>query len=305
MDLGHPIHGAAQRPLVSVLVPAFNHERFIESALDSVASEGYEPMELLVCDDGSTDGTSTVAASWSQRHRTIDFRLFRHDNVGIGRTFNRLLREARGSYVAPLASDDELVAGGIRRRLRAMTGGIRAVFGDAEAIDGRGRVIHPSVLVNNGVNKRRLQRDVAAEIIFNWGVPGPVLLAETAALREIGGLSEDLIVEDWDLYLRLAARGWLAFEDVVVARYRIHGAGASWLPANWSRMVEDQRRVALRNRHLFHGRHRMLLRFQQLVYTPPWRLLARVVSKGLRLSDRAMSKVVSRRAQGRWKADRP
>jgi glycosyltransferase involved in cell wall biosynthesis len=273
-------------PLVSALVPLYNHSRYVAAALDSIVGDGYPDLEIVVCDDGSTDASGELVQAWIASHPTVDARLIRQSNRGIGATLNRLVGEARGTYVATLASDDELIPGGISGRLRVMTGSARAVFGDAVAIDADGAVIRDSFLDTYRVNRSRLATDPASEIILNWGIPGPVLLAETEAIREVGGYREDVMVEDWDLYLRLAARGWLRFIDIPVARYRVHAGGASQRRENDARMVRDQRSVAESNLPLFTGRHRLLMRLMVLVYTPGWRLPMRVVRRVVQWVDR-------------------
>lgn len=250
-------------------MPAYNHEKYVEQALDSVAAETYPALELLVCDDGSSDSTYRIACDWNARHPDVSGRVLRHTHAGIGRTFNRLLGEARGVFVTALASDDELVPGGIAARVAAATtSGARAVFGDALVIAADGTETAPSALRLYGADVQRLQRDPAAELISRWRVPGPVLLAETVALRELGGWSEDVLIEDWDLYLRLAARGWLRYIDVTVGRYRVHQRNVSADPARRSEILADHRRVAKRNAPLFRGGKRAALVLQRVAYQP-------------------------------------
>ena len=275
----------ARRPLVSVIVPAYNHAGFVGACLGSIRSETYRPLEVLVCDDGSTDGTYSAVERWISHNRDLPVRLLSQANQGITRTLNRLLAEAQGEYVTMVASDDELISGGIAVRLAAIGSGVRAVFGDAEVIDADGRTLHASFIDMHGANRRRLQRDVAAEIILKWAVPGPVLLSETDALRAIGGYSDDLMIEDWDLYLRLAARGWLRFVSAPVARYRISQTNWSGRRRNYRRIDSDLRKSAERNRRLFRGWHRAMIEFQRLFYIPPFLWPVRVISKAWRILD--------------------
>ena len=259
--------GRRSSPLVSVLIPAYNHEKYVARTLDSIAAETHRPLEVLVCDDGSTDGTRSVIEHWIDAHPELDAHMMRQANAGIAKSLNRLLAEAHGEYVVPLASDDELIPGGISRRLEALGSGVHAVFGDANVIDSQDELLAPSALRWAGSSIGRLLHDPAAEIISRWTVPGPVLLVEKTALRDLGGWSEDLIVEDWDLYLRLAAKGWIRYADTVVARYRIHGGNVVRDQAKRKRVLRDHRRVATRNARLFTGRKAFALRLQRIRYT--------------------------------------
>ncbi|WP_182524735.1 glycosyltransferase family 2 protein [Nocardioides dongkuii] len=220
--------------LVSVLVPAFNHERHIVACLDSVAAETWSRLELVVIDDASTDGTYAVAKEWAQSHgdRFERVVVLRNEvNAGVGATLNRLLREARGCYITTLASDDLLVPGGIPARIEHLrtTGSRGAVIGDCWLTDDTGLVRRDSAyVVLHGARKHALAAPagIRREVILNWSVPGPVLLFHRDLIERIGGhmYDETLIAEDRDLYLRLLALDALRFVDLPVAVYRLHGS---------------------------------------------------------------------------------
>lgn len=89
-------------PQVSVIVPAYNVARFLPAAIASIHSQRYQPLEILVIDDGSTDNTSEVAASFGS-----SIRYFRQANGGPASARNIGLREARGEILAFLDADDE------------------------------------------------------------------------------------------------------------------------------------------------------------------------------------------------------
>jgi glycosyltransferase involved in cell wall biosynthesis len=87
-------------PLVSVLIPVFNAERFLAEALDSVRAQGRDDLEIVVVDDGSTDGSGSVV------RRYPEVRYLRQANAGPSAARNRLLAEARGEFIAFLDADD-------------------------------------------------------------------------------------------------------------------------------------------------------------------------------------------------------
>lgn len=88
-------------PLISCIVPVFNGERFLGAALDSILRQTYEPIEVIVVDDGSNDGTPDVAARYGRSIRYV-----RQDNRGSASAKNRGLAEARGEVLAFLDADD-------------------------------------------------------------------------------------------------------------------------------------------------------------------------------------------------------
>lgn len=101
--------------LVSCVVPVYQGERFLGEALDSILAQGYEPLEVVVVDDGSTDGTPEVAASYGDRIRYI-----RQANAGPAAARNRGVEASRGEFVAFLDADDLWVPEKTALQVRAL-----------------------------------------------------------------------------------------------------------------------------------------------------------------------------------------
>lgn len=228
-------------PLVSVIVPSFNHARFVVACLESVLTDPYPSIELVVIDDGSSDGSAEIIRRWMDDHAD-DGPLLRYQsraNRGQTATLNELVRLATGPYIAYLASDDMLFPGGLAARVDYLEAhpDKHAVFGDCEVIDARGQRIMGSGLSDlHGVRKHRLRTNLKAEIIGNWGVPGPVLMYRKRAMLAIGGYAEGHIIEDWYVYLGLIRRDWLGFIDTVVGCYRLHGDNTMLQPGHQVRI---------------------------------------------------------------------
>ena len=92
-------------PLVSVIMPAYNAERFVEEAINSVISQTLTDWELLVIDDCSTDDTQRIVAEFAEKDSRIQF-LVNEANMGVAETRNKGLALCRGQYIALLDSDD-------------------------------------------------------------------------------------------------------------------------------------------------------------------------------------------------------
>jgi len=88
-------------PLVSCIVPVFNGERYLSEALESIFAQSYRPLEVIIVDDGSTDGTSLVAAAYEDRARIL-----KQSNKGPSATRNLGVSASRGDFVAFLDPDD-------------------------------------------------------------------------------------------------------------------------------------------------------------------------------------------------------
>jgi len=131
--------------VVSVVIPTYNRERFLPDALDSIWAQTHRPIELIVVDDGSTDGTPRVVEQWRQEHgRDSDFRLryLRQENRGAPAARNHGLTESQGEYVKFLDSDDILTPDALARQIAAVQE-LAAdpnfiVFGDIGFMDEKG-----------------------------------------------------------------------------------------------------------------------------------------------------------------------
>jgi len=261
---------ATAMPLVSVLIPAFNHERFVQRCLDSVLEDPYPAKELIIIDDGSTDATAERIADWVATHcMDIPIEYVRRENRGIAATLNELVARASGEFLRPGASDDYLLPGGLDAQVRYLLThpGKGAVIGDSVVVDQDDRKIHESGMRDlRGANKRLYRSDdgIRRAIISQWAIGGPVALMRRSALDTVDRWSEGLRIEDWDLFLRLAARDALGFIDVSVCAYRIHGTNLSKTRHTATRIIHlvESRQVALRRACLFDEPYRTLLRAQ-------------------------------------------
>ena len=129
--------------LISVLIPVYNHGRYVEAAVRSVLAQDWPRIELLVVDDGSADDSWTVLRRLREEcERRCERVVMEHqDNRGTCETLNRLRALAQGDYVTILASDDQFLPGAFRALAEPMRelSGIVSVVGQNELMDGEGR----------------------------------------------------------------------------------------------------------------------------------------------------------------------
>jgi glycosyltransferase involved in cell wall biosynthesis len=257
-------------PLVSILIPAFNHERFVQRCLDSVLDDPWPARELVIIDDGSTDATGERIAAWVTAHqKRIPVRFLQRANKGVAATLNELAAMARGEFLRLGASDDYFLPGGLEAQVRYLQAhpDKQAVVGDSIVVDPHDRLLHDSGMCGLHRADKRLYRTDAGirrAVIGHWAVGGPVALLRRDALAQLGGWTEGLRIDDWDFFLRLAARDALGFVDVRVCAYRMHGANLSKTRHVATRVMhlDESRRVARRRTALFEGADRTLLEAQ-------------------------------------------
>ena len=258
---------ATDAPLVSVLIPAFNHARFVLRSLDSVLEDPYPAKEIVIIDDGSTDGTGERIAQWVDAHGgELPVEYVHQTNKGIAATMNELAARAHGEFLKLASSDDYLLPGGLEGQVRYLLDHPSkwAVIGDSVVVDANGARLHDSAMRDlHGADKRLYRSDagIRRAVICQWAIGGPVALIRKKSLERVAGWSEVLCIDDWDFFLRLAAHDAIGFIDVPVCAYRIHGANVSRTRNKLARVsnLVESRNVALRRAELFGGAYRTLL----------------------------------------------
>ena len=266
----------AELPLVSVLVPLYNHEKFIERCLESIVSDDYPNKEVIILDDGSRDDSVRVVGDWHRANLARcpeRFTIRTRPNQGISKTLNELISLAGGQYLCFVSSDDFLWPGGVSARcayLRQHPDRL-GVLGDCAVVDGEGRVTVESVIEGYYRGRKAIfadERLFSYEMIFNWSIAGPAFLADRRAFELVGGYDETLLVEDWDMYLRLAGKGGLGFVDSCVAAYRVHGDNMILNQERRVAQLRSLRKTAWNNAWSFTGirRYRLLSHFFRQTY---------------------------------------
>lgn len=226
-------------PLLSVVMPVHNGERFIAEALKSVLGQHAEEIELVLVDDGSSDRSLEVVSDFE---RILPLRLIRSGHIGNWVTITNLgLREATGDWACFLHQDDLWLPGRVAR-LRS----------EMEKEEGA-LVLHNAIFV--GPEGQRLgpwtcplpeglvPSDVFTEhlLVQNFVAISSPVFRRSAAI-ESGGLDEALwFTADWDLWLRLGAMGPVRFISDTLSAFRVHSASQtltrSLSPSEWEEQL--------------------------------------------------------------------
>lgn len=213
-----------KEPLFSVVIPAYNVENFVCEALDSVAGQTISDYEIIVVDDGSTDGTFRKIASWSKEHPEVRLGIFKQVNKGIGGARNTGIRHTNGVFVAFLDADDVW----LERKLEFVADHIKEVPG----VD---VVCHDEWLQTDKAGKKRLTYGPYAtyrDLLFKGNcISTSATVVRRQKILEVGGFSEDMQfngVEDYDLWLRLAqANCRIEYLHKILGVYRVYGQGVT------------------------------------------------------------------------------
>lgn len=204
-------------PLISVIIPTFNAERTILSALASVRAQTYEALEILIVDDGSTDGTIGLVERLAAEEPRL--RVIRHErNQGPAAARNTGLAAAAGRYTAFLDADDEWLPDKLARQVASLMTAPGAVLCCCNAVWVRDGVaegtVYDGCVVTSGP-------DAWKGMLEDVYVGTPCAVVDTAVARRLGGFDTDLRVgEDQDLWLRLAFAGEVVALPEILVRYR-------------------------------------------------------------------------------------
>ena len=201
-------------------MPAYNAERWIAETLESVVRQASPPLEVVVVDDGSTDGTLARAKEFGPPVRVVA-----QENRGAPAAYNRGFREARGDYVAMCPADDLWEP----RKLEWQQEALRAhpevdvAFGGARYFGFKdARFPSPP---GEGV----LQRDAFLRAMYCQDlVPAPTTVVRRQLHERLGGFREDIPIEDYEFWLRALCNGAVFyFEPRLLVRLRDHGENLS------------------------------------------------------------------------------
>ncbi len=200
---------------VSVVIPTYNRARLVGEALQSVLSQPFDDMEVLVIDDGSTDDTLSVLARFTGPR----VRVVHQPNQGISGARNRGVREARGEYVAMLDSDDRWRPNVLPRLVARLDAHPEAVlvYGRAQAMDAYGFPLPQMKGAAEAFPGQTLR-----SILYGDFVPIITALVRRDALLQAGPFDPDNLAEDWDMWVRLARQGAFVFMADTLADFRQH-----------------------------------------------------------------------------------
>jgi glycosyltransferase involved in cell wall biosynthesis len=226
---GDPTENAVDDPLVSVTTAAYNSDRWIERCVRSVLNQTVADLEMIVVDDGSSDGTWDCLTALEKQDSRL--RILRHEgglHKGKLASYRLAVDRARGRYVARLDSDDYWVPDKLERQLPALEGGALFCYGRTLRVDAEGQVSQQGGVF--GVAPHEVAADLNAfECLLASGnyVPSPTAIFPRTAYYGVGGYSVP-VYDDVALWARLVATASPVFVDDILAYQRVHDSQESF-----------------------------------------------------------------------------
>lgn len=207
----------SQGKLVSVIIPCYNHGKFLEETLASVIASDYVNLEIIIVDDGSQDDSFEVMQKLAEmkRTRSLNIQAISQANAGPARARNTGISNAKGSYILPLDADDKISRNYISQAVKTLERDayIKVVYAKARKF---GRVNKAWTL--KPYSPRNLAMD---NMIYVSGV------FRKSDWERVNGFTENpvLVREDWEFWIKILKNGGLAYQLPFVGfYYRIHPA---------------------------------------------------------------------------------
>lgn len=218
--LVQPGHG---RPLVSIVVPSFNGARWLREALDSMLGQTYANVEIILCDDASTDDTPAVAAEYGDRIRYVR----QPQNLGIYGNMNVGLAMARGDLIATYHADDVYLPTMVERQVEYLEAHpeVGAVFASDILVDAEGKEYARLVLPPEIRGEQPLHYETVLNALLsrkNRFLISPTMMVRRTVHEELGVYRPERYrnTSDLEMWLRIARRHPIAVLESHLIRYR-------------------------------------------------------------------------------------
>ena len=266
-------------PLISVLIPAYNHERYVEEAVRSVLAQDWPRIELIAVDDGSRDGTWAVLqglrAECEGRLERVEME--RQENRGTAETVRRLFGLARGEYVGILASDDQYLPGALTALSAVLSRNpdVGVAVGENELMDERGRrcywdgdrrtvydsaravyrTLNEQMASIDGISGRHPGYGTYRELLRSNHIANGALIRRRC-LERAASLTSAAPLEDWWMMMQLSKVTRMVATSVRTFRYRWHSTNTvkdtSRMELYFRLNLREEERVLFRNRDWSH-----------------------------------------------------
>lgn len=209
----------SHKPLVSIVIPCYNHEKFVKDTIQSAIDQTYLNIELIIIDDGSTDNSVSIIQKMIEQceQRFVRFKFKSRSNKGLSATLNEAIEWCEGEYYSAIASDDMIFKDKTQvqvellsknKNIVALHGGVILINDDNEEID-------------TWISETRVHsfKDI---ILHEHNLPTPTQMARLESIKKAGCYNPNIIIEDWYMLLKLSEFGDILYTDIFFAYYRQH-----------------------------------------------------------------------------------
>tara|TARA_R110001583_G_scaffold110190_2_gene259159 strand:- start:24 stop:935 length:912 start_codon:yes stop_codon:yes gene_type:complete len=207
--------------LVSVIVPVYNRAHLVSEAIQSILSQTYESVEIIIINDGSTDGSLSILKDYERKFST-QIRVIDQPNQGQIIARNNGIKVAQGKYIAFLDSDDLWLERKLERQMPLFEPGVGLVYSGTEIINEEGKTIRVVPADEN------VMGNIYPQLLVKNRMTGGTVVVTAEALKRVGVFSTDFrAAENWDLWLRICKVYSARVVSDPLIKYRIHSENMS------------------------------------------------------------------------------
>lgn len=208
-------------PRISVVIPCYNHESYVADAIESVLSQDYQNLELIVVNDGSTDASRAIVEEMAREHC---FTLINQPNAGLTAAVDTGFSVSTGEFFVSFDADDVMLPGRLKLQQEYLSANPQTACCAAnyEYIDAAGKRISGA--------KRKTPGSYKFAEIFSGAIwmGAPTSMYRTQAIRQVGGFDTSISIQDQPMELQLAHAGFsMDIIPDVVTQYRQHDCNMS------------------------------------------------------------------------------
>lgn len=212
-------------PLVSVIMPSYNHERYISEAIESVLTQTFTDLELIIIDDASKDNSRQIIEGFSKKDGRIKA-IFHERNMGIARTLNDGIERAKGKFITFIASDDVWIKDKLEKQVRVLEENEDlVVWAEAEIIDANGNSTGEVFTQKYHPSARKKSGDIFEELLIGDFMHDRILKREN--LGDIRFNEALKYLNDHQFDVDLASKYEYCFIPEPLVRYRRHGTNTT------------------------------------------------------------------------------
>ncbi len=214
-----------ERPLISIICTVYNQESFIEDCLNSVFSQDYQNFELIIHDNGSTDGSVRKINQQLRDKEKVKFKAL-NNNIGLPKAFNLGYRLSIGEFIIDLSGDDMLAKGALQSfisHFRNLDEEHGVVYSNSTLINASGREIGNHFRPG----KKPPEGWIFSDLLERYFISAPTMMFRRRVLEQLNGYDEDLIYEDFDFWVRSSREFKYSYLDKITILERDHGGSFS------------------------------------------------------------------------------
>ena len=209
--------------MVSVIMPAYNAEKYIAAAIDSILGQTYGNFELIIINDCSKDRTEEMIASYDDPRIVY---LKNEENLGVAAALNKGLAVAKGEYIARMDADDISLPERLAKQLAYLDANesIAVLGANVESFNEHGTI-------STGWSATEPEQ-MKVDMLFACGLAHPSVMMRTSVIRELGGYDPEFNgLEDYELWCRVLENHKITTLPDILLRYRIHNSQVTQNPS--------------------------------------------------------------------------